>query len=96
VIVRVDLGSVPPVVEVLDPDDLGSLKAVIAVPQHTWIDQDLLRAGASEAGPGPAEEKFSAMVDYAARHGWVDDRGRLRAHLEITTFQTERTGQERT
>ena len=82
-IVHVDLATVPPTVVVLEQDVFSSLKAVVAVPEHTWIDQEVLRASPDGTDSASFEEKYSAMVDYAAGHGWVDGDGRVRAHLEI-------------
>lgn len=93
-IVRIDLASVPPVVEVLEPEDFGALKAVISVPEHAWIDQELLRPAGGRPDSAQLEEKFAGMVGYAASRGWVDEGGRVRAHIEIITAETKNPEQE--
>jgi hypothetical protein len=59
---------------------------------HGWMDTDghaFLRVEAVKALAGarardPAWiEQFDAMVEFAGRHGWLDDRGEaIRAHCE--------------
>jgi hypothetical protein len=49
---------------------------------QAWIDEAWLRrAGGFDAGPRAA--RFSEMVEYARRHGWVDAAtGAIAAHVE--------------
>jgi hypothetical protein len=49
-----------------------------------WIDPALLTELAGERDEAWAQ-KFADMVAFAAGKGWVDDRGRLRAHIEVDT-----------
>lgn len=79
-IVRVDVGAIPPVVEVLEPENLTELKTVVAVGDHTWIQPDVLRP--PDADPA-LDDGLAAMIRYADQHGWVDESGRVRAHVEI-------------
>lgn len=78
-IVHVDLSQVPPVVEVREAQDFTALSAVISVQGHVWVDPDVLCPAAEDAS---AARGFAAMVDFARAHGWVDDRGFIRAHVE--------------
>ncbi|GAA4127029.1 hypothetical protein [Actinomadura keratinilytica] len=48
-----------------------------------WIDPALLTELAGERDEAWAQ-KF-ADIAFAAGKGWVDDRGRLRAHIEVDT-----------
>src|SRR5579872_4699451 len=84
-IVRVDLATIPPKVVVLEQDVFNALKAVVTLPEHTWIDQEVLHGSAAETRSAPFDEGYSPMVAYATGKGWVDGDGRIRAHLEITT-----------
>lgn len=49
---------------------------------HAWVRPDALRALSPHAGQPAWEEGFAAMLHFAARHGWTDDQGRVRAHIE--------------
>ncbi|OZI71790.1 flavin reductase family protein [Bordetella genomosp. 12] len=51
--------------------------------RHLRLAPSVLRFLSQHAGDPQWEAGFSAMVDYAARHGWVDDRGDIRAHMVI-------------
>ncbi|AHV92542.1 flavin reductase like domain protein [Bordetella holmesii ATCC 51541] len=43
----------------------------------------MLRFLSQHAGDPQWEADFSAMVDYAAQHGWVNERGDIRAHMIV-------------
>lgn len=51
--------------------------------RHVRLSPSVLRFLSQHAGEPEWEAGFSAMVDYAARHGWVDDRGDIRAHMVV-------------
>lgn len=51
--------------------------------RHLRLAPSVLRFLSQHAGDPQWEAGFSAMVDYAARHGWVDERGDIRAHMVI-------------
>jgi hypothetical protein len=60
--------------------DLGRLEP----PGHVYIDRAVIE---ELAGPSLSEDPtwragLSAMIDYAAQHGWIDGDGRIRAHIE--------------
>jgi flavin reductase (DIM6/NTAB) family NADH-FMN oxidoreductase RutF len=48
---------------------------------HIRLAPSVLRFLSGHAGEPGWEAGFAAMLDYAARHGWVDARGEVRAHL---------------
>jgi hypothetical protein len=51
--------------------------------EHVFIDPALIRSAVTVEGDRVAwETGFDAMIAYAAQHGWVDDRGRVRVHVE--------------
>jgi hypothetical protein len=81
-VLRIDPAQIPPAVELLDADDFGSFKAVIAVPDHTWVDPSLLVALAPD--PDPVwRAQLEKMLSFAQEHGWIDQDGRIRAHVEL-------------
>jgi hypothetical protein len=50
--------------------------------RHVWISIDWLRHAARVPGVADWDEKYDAMIAYAAGIGWVDDVGtHVRAHL---------------
>jgi hypothetical protein len=50
---------------------------------HIWLDPDGVAALPGARPSDPAWEKsFEGMVEYARGHGWVDERGAVRAHVE--------------
>lgn len=51
---------------------------------HAWVRPDALRDLSPLAGQPEWETGFAAMVQFAAKHGWTDDCGRIRAHIEDT------------
>jgi len=48
---------------------------------HVWLEPSILRFLSGCAGDAAWEERFSTMLSYAAARGWVDDKGRVRAHV---------------
>lgn len=50
---------------------------------HVRLAPSVLRFLSRHAGDPAWEDGFSSMVGYAARHGWVDERGDIRAHLTL-------------
>lgn len=48
---------------------------------HVRLSPDVLRFLSGHAGEAEWEAGFAAMLAYAAKAGWVDDAGRVRAHL---------------
>ncbi|NSX05499.1 flavin reductase family protein [Cupriavidus gilardii] len=50
---------------------------------HVRLSPSVLRFLSGHAGEPEWEAGFSAMLGYAASHGWVDERGDVRAHLTL-------------
>lgn len=50
--------------------------------EHAWIEPDTLRTLAEGRVPADWDDRFDGMIAYAATKGWVDDEGRLQAHIE--------------
>lgn len=48
---------------------------------HVRLSPDVLRFLSGHAGEAEWEAGFAAMLAYAAKAGWVDEAGRVRAHL---------------
>ncbi|MDO8776646.1 MAG: SDR family oxidoreductase [Burkholderiaceae bacterium] len=48
---------------------------------HVRLSPSVLRFLSSHAGSAEWETKFDAMIGYAASKGWLDEQGRVRAHL---------------
>ena len=81
-IVRLDTRQLPPTLELLEPDDLGSFKAVFVMETHTWVPPSTLSELHPEADDAWREE-LEGMIAFAAQRGWTDDAGRVRAHVEV-------------
>jgi flavin reductase (DIM6/NTAB) family NADH-FMN oxidoreductase RutF len=54
---------------------------------HVWVRPDAIRAISPLAGQPEWEARFAEMLGFAGRHGWVDEKGRVRAHLESIDVQ---------
>lgn len=48
---------------------------------HVRLSPSVLRFLSSDAGSTEWDAKFDAMISYAASKGWLDEQGRVRAHL---------------
>lgn len=79
---RIDTSTTPPLVDVVEPDDFTSFKVVVITPQHSWVDPAGLAALAGRAGDAEWERRLAGMVGYAETKGWLDEQGRIRAHIE--------------
>jgi hypothetical protein len=62
--------------------DLTRLGVVADDGEHVFVAPDTVRALAGDAATPEWEERFAGMVGYAASKGWLDDAGRIRAHVE--------------
>ena len=62
--------------------DLTRLGVVADDGAHVFIAPDTVRELAGDAVTAEWEERFSGMLGYAASKGWLDDDGRIRAHVE--------------
>lgn len=48
---------------------------------HVWLHPPILRFLSGKAGQAEWEAGFAGMLDYAAKSGWTDPNGMVRAHL---------------
>jgi hypothetical protein len=78
--VQVDVSQVPPVTTVHDTGDFSGFEVRIVATPEVSVDPALIRAAAGDVS-GDWEERFGAMVAYAASKGWVDDDGQIKAHV---------------
>jgi flavin reductase (DIM6/NTAB) family NADH-FMN oxidoreductase RutF len=51
--------------------------------EHILLAPSVLRFLSGHAGDAAWEAGFTAMIDYAARFGWVNERGEVRAHITL-------------
>ncbi len=49
--------------------------------RHIWVEPSILRFLSGYAGDGDWEKHFTGMLTYAQVKGWLDEQGRVRAHL---------------
>jgi hypothetical protein len=84
--IEVDLSAVPPALNLRESEDFGMFKLVVRDADHVWVDVDQIKALAGEQGRDPAWlQQFDGMVAYARDHGYLDDEGRMRGHVERST-----------
>ncbi len=50
--------------------------------EHAWISPDWLFANSGLADDPQWVAGFTGMVEFAAKHGWVNEDGWIRAHIE--------------
>jgi hypothetical protein len=50
--------------------------------EHAWISPDWLRRASGLADDPEWRAGFGKMLEFAAKHGWVNERGEIRAHIE--------------
>lgn len=79
----IDHRTVPPCMELENPRAFDSLSVSLRIPHHAWLDRRTLVHLAGEAVDAPWIEKLDEMINYAADKGWVDEDGRIRAHLSM-------------
>ncbi|MFL0289084.1 hypothetical protein ACJH6J_29860 [Mycobacterium sp. SMC-18] len=82
---RIDLAQVPPAVQLLEPDDFSGFKVTVDVPEHAWVAPGTLAALAGREQDDEWKHQLAAMVDFASSRGWIDDTGRVRAHIDIVS-----------
>jgi hypothetical protein len=80
-----------------DPQRLAEAVARIgrvADEDHVLVDPIALTALAGDAARDPEwTSGLRGMIDYARSKGWVDDAGRVRAHIERRSHGATRAGQ---
>lgn len=80
--VKVDMSTIPPTAELCDADNFADFRVVASVPSHVWIDPDAVAELADRSEDISWNDRLADMVAYARDEGWVDDEGRVRAHVE--------------
>lgn len=81
-IMRLDARSIPPTLELLEADDFDSLKTVVVVGSHNWVSPETLEELGTDADQAWCDQ-LAGMIAFAARHGWTDEHGRVRSHVEL-------------
>lgn len=82
---RIDTQVTPPAVDIVEPEDFTAFKVVVVTPPHSWVDPAELAGLAGRADDADWLEKLAAMISYAGTKGWLDEQGRIRAHVEVQT-----------
>ena len=81
-VIVIDLRAVPPAITLEDPDDFTAFK-IATRGAHGFVDPaEIERLAGARADDGEWREGLAKMVTYAASHGWTDESGALRAHVE--------------
>ncbi len=83
VYVHVDVSQVPPVVELRDLEDFTRFSVVVAAPAYAWVDPDGLAELGGRSEDAAWRRQLAGMVRFADSLGWFDERGRVRAHVEV-------------
>ncbi len=81
--VHVDVTQVPPVIELREPDDFTRFSVVVAAPPHAWIHPDDLAGLSGRSEDAAWREDLGGMLRFADSRGWLDERGRVRAHVQV-------------
>ncbi|MDO8251289.1 MAG: glucose 1-dehydrogenase [Rhodoferax sp.] len=79
-----DFNRLDVLVDPQSPERLEQAIARIGSPDgadHVRLSPSVLRFLSSDAGSAEWDAKFDAMISYAASKGWLDEQGRVRAHL---------------
>jgi hypothetical protein len=50
--------------------------------EHVWVSPDWLYANSGLTDDPEWVAGFTRMVEFAAKHGWVNETGGIRAHIE--------------
>jgi len=82
-IIKVDLAEVPPGVSLLEPDDFGNFKVLVATPSRTFVTPRTLHELAGSHASESWIRKVDEMCQYAEGRGWVRDDGALQAHIVL-------------
>ena len=66
------------------PDEVhGAVSGIGAFDgEHAWIEPEVVRTLAEDSVADDWDERFDAMVASAVSKSWVDEEGRIRAHIE--------------
>ncbi|HEY7618602.1 MAG TPA: hypothetical protein VH834_02470 [Solirubrobacteraceae bacterium] len=81
--IELDTSAVPPALALRESEDFKMFKIVVRDADHVWVELDQIKSLAGEQGNDPGWlQQFEGMVAYAREHGYIDDRGRMRGHVE--------------
>ncbi len=81
-IISVDLTQIPPMLELLEANDFKNLR-LVTIGEHAHVPREMLLDLAGELAFDPAWLKqLDSMLDYAREHGWTDELGATRVHIE--------------
>ncbi|WP_308163006.1 hypothetical protein [Nocardia alni] len=69
--------------ELRDQDDFTSLSVVVVTPSRVWLDPAGLTELAGRGGDEIWRTQLAGMVDYAESKGWLDEAGRVSAHVRV-------------
>lgn len=50
--------------------------------EHAWVSPDWLKQASGQGGNAEWLAGFAGMLGFAAKHGWVNEAGEIRAHIE--------------
>ena len=50
--------------------------------EHAWVSPEWIREASGLANDAAWQDGFLHMLSFAGRHGWVNDAGEVRAHIE--------------
>lgn len=66
-----------------DAETFTSLKVVARRAEHVWVSrEELIRLAGEHARDTEWQARLDGMLAYAASHGWVNDKGAVRVHVE--------------
>lgn len=81
--VELDLALVPPAIELREPDDFTAFKILVKPIDESGVLPAVLRALAGKrAEDAEWQGNFERMLASAAEHGWIQEDGAIRAHVE--------------
>lgn len=81
--VELDLTLLPPAIELREPDDFTGFKILVKPGDGAGVPVSVLRALAGErAEDAEWQGNLERMLAYAAEHGWIQEDGAIRAHVE--------------
>jgi hypothetical protein len=63
---------------------LGPYGVLDGAGEHAFLQADAVPRLAGDTGAEPGwRSRYEAMLAFAGSHGWIDDQGRVRAHVEF-------------
>lgn len=79
----IDSRCVPPSTELEASEAFDSLSVHVHVPEHVWLDRETMVSLAGRACDAEWLAQLDAMIEFAASKGWMDESGRVRAHVTL-------------